>query len=392
MTPPTSDRSTAVVAAKGAARWAAGHPWIYRSDVLAEPDAGAGVATVRDRRGKFLGQALYSPRSEIRLRLIEPTERPIDRAWWVERIRGALERRRGIDATAYRVVHGEGDGLPSLIIDRYDRWIVAQLLSAGLESMREEVVAAIVEVTGAEGVLLRNDAGVRRHEGLPEAVELVHGSVPTSIEVREAEVRFLVAPWTGQKTGAFLDQRPNRIIAGQLARAEGTALDCFSYHGSFALHLARRATRVTAVDASAEALARGAGNAALNGHGNIDWTEGDAFEVLRAFERARRRFDLVVVDPPAFAKSKGALAGALRGYHEINLRAMRILSPGGVLVTASCSFHLHRADFMKMLAAAAADSGRRLTLLRHLGQDVDHPDVVTIPETGYLKGAALRAD
>ena len=197
MTSLTSDRPTAVVAARGAARWAAGHPWIYRSDVLAEPDAGAGVAAVRDRRGKFLGQALYSPRSEIRLRLIEPTERPIDRAWWVERIRGALERRRGIDATAYRVVHGEGDGLPSLIVDRYDRWVVAQLLSAGLETMRDDVVAAIVEVTGAVGVLLRNDAGVRRHEGLTEAVELVHGTVPTSLEVREAEIRLLVAPWTG---------------------------------------------------------------------------------------------------------------------------------------------------------------------------------------------------
>lgn len=392
MTRSSPDHPTAIVSAKGAARWAAGHPWIYRSDVLTEPGAGAGVAAVRDRRGKFLGQALYSPRSEIRLRLLEPTERPVDRAWWVGKIGAALERRASIDATAYRVVHGEGDGLPSLIVDRYDRWVVAQLLSAGLESMRDDVVAAIVEVTGAAGVLLRNDAGVRRHEGLPEGVELVHGTVPTAIEVREAEVRFLAAPWTGQKTGAFLDQRPNRIIAAAFTRPAGTALDCFSYHGSFALHLARRAAHVTAVDASGEALARGAENAALNGLQNVEWTEGDAFEVLRGFERSRRRFDLVVVDPPAFAKTKAALPGALRGYHEINLRAMRILAPGGVLVTASCSFHLHRTDFVKMLGAAAADSGRRLTLLAHLGQDVDHPEILTIPETGYLKGAALRAD
>lgn len=392
MTARRSDQPAAVVSAKGAARWAAGHPWIYRSDVLAEPGAGAGVVSVRDRRGKFLGQALYSPRSEIRLRLIETTERALDRAWWVGRIGGALARRRGIDATAYRVVHGEGDGLPSLIVDRYDRWVVAQLLSAGLETMRDDVIAAIVEVTGTEGVLLRNDAGVRRHEGLKEQVELVYGTVPDSIEVVEAGVRFLAAPWTGQKTGAFLDQRANRVIAGELIRAGGEALDCFSYHGSFALHLARRAARVTAIDASAEALARGAENAALNGFRNIEWTEGDAFELLRGYERARRRFDLVVVDPPAFAKSKAALPGALRGYHEINLRAMRILGPGGVLVTASCSFHLRRTDFVEMIGAAAADSGRRLTLLRHLGQDIDHPEVVTIPETGYLKGVALRAD
>ena len=392
MTVPASERPAVVVSAKGAARWAAGHPWIYRSDVLGEPGAEPGVVRVRDRRGKFLGQALYSPRSEIRLRLIESSARPLDRAWWVSRLRTALARRAGIDATAYRVVHGEGDGLPSLVVDRYDRWVVAQLLSAGLESMRADVVAAIVEVTGAEGVLLRNDAGVRRHEGLKEQVELAWGAVPQSVEVREGEVRFLAAPWTGQKTGAFLDQRPNRLIAGELTRSGGEALDCFSYHGSFALHLAGRAARVTAIDSSAEALERGAENAALNGRTNIEWLEADAFEALRSFERARRKFDLVVVDPPAFAKSKGALAGALRGYHEVNLRAMRILAPDGVLVTASCSFHLRRAEFMEMLAAAAADSGRRLRLERQLGQDVDHPEVLTIPETGYLKGAVLRAD
>lgn len=392
MTASTSERPAAVVSAKGAARWAAGHPWIYRSDVLGEPGAEPGVVRVRDRRGKFLGQALYSPRSEIRLRLIETTERPLDRAWWVSRLRAALARRAGIDATACRIVHGEGDGLPSLVVDRYDRWVVAQLLSAGLETMRADVIAAIVEVTGAEGVLLRNDAGVRRHEGLKEQVELAWGAVPRSVEVREGEVRFLAAPWTGQKTGAFLDQRLNRLIAGELTRPGGEALDCFSYHGSFALHLARRAARVTAIDSSAEALERGAENAALNGRTNIEWLEADAFEALRGFERSRRKFDVVVVDPPAFAKSKAALAGALRGYHEINLRAMRILAPDGVLVTASCSFHLRRAEFMEMLAAAAADSGRRLRLERLLGQDVDHPEVLTIPETGYLKGAVLRAD
>lgn len=382
----------ATVTAKGAARWAAGHPWIYRSDLLAEPGGTPGVVSVRDRRGKFLGQALYSPRSEIRLRLIEPTERPLDRAWWVERIGAAAARRGAIDATAYRLVHGEGDALPSLVVDRYDRWVVAQLLSAGLETMRADIVAAIVAVTGADGVLLRNDARVRRHERLKEEVVAAHGTVPEAIEVREGEVRYLAAPWTGQKTGAFLDQRPNRLLAAAQARVGGEALDCFSYHGSFALHLARRAARVTALDTSAEALGRGRENAALNGATNIEWVEGDAFEILREYERARRRFDTIVVDPPAFAKSKGALAGAIRGYHEVNLRAMRLLAPGGILLSASCSFHLPRSEFLAVLARAAGDSGRRLTLLRHLGPDLDHPEVVTIPETGYLKGALLRAD
>jgi 23S rRNA (cytosine1962-C5)-methyltransferase len=382
----------AVVNAKGAARWAAGHPWIYRSDVIREPGDAPGVVPVEDRRGKFLGQALYSPRSEIRLRLLSSERAPVDRAWWIERLRAAAARRGAIDATAWRAVHGEGDGLPSLIVDRYDRWAVAQLLSAGLETMRADIVAAMVEALGVEGVLLRNDAAVRRHEGLTEEVVLAHGSVPQTVEVREGTVRFLAAPWTGQKTGAFLDQRPNRIIAAALTLPGGEALDCFSYHGSFALHLAGRAAQVTAVDASAEALARGAENAELNGFRNITWREGDAFLVLREFERARRRFDTVVVDPPAFAKSKSAVIGALRGYHELNLRAMRLLRPGGVLVTASCSFHVRLPLFLEMLADAAADSGRRLRLDRVLGQGVDHPEVVTIPETGYLKGAVLVAE
>ena len=390
--PQAPQTTYATVTPKGAARWAGGHPWIYRSDVSAEPGGLPGLVAVRDRRGKFLGQALYSPRSEIRLRLLEPTERKVEAGWWRERIRAALERRSGIDASAYRAVHGEGDGLPSLVVDRYDRWLVVQLLSAGLETMRGDIISALIDELAPEGILLRNDAGVRRHEGLKQETELVHGSVPQQIEVREGKVRFLAAPWTGQKTGAFLDQRPNRLLAGEQVRPGGEALDCFSYHGSFAIHLAARAGRVVAVDESAEALERGAENAALNGFTNIEWRRGDAFEVLREYERARRRFDTVVVDPPAFAKTKSAVAGALRGYHEINLRAMRLLAPGGALLTASCSFHLDRAEFLRVLAAAAADSGRRLTLVRLLGQGVDHPEVVTIPETGYLKGAVLRAE
>ena len=378
------------VTARGAERWVRGHPWIFRSDVKDEPDT-AGLVRVLDPHGRFIGQALCSPRSEIRLRLLERTDRPVDGAWWRERLSAALLRRQAIDATAYRVVHGEGDALPSLVVDRYDRWAVVQLLSAGLDALRAHVLDALEDVLHPDGILLRHDTPVRRREGLPDDTGAVRGEVPERIEVREGPVRYFAAPWTGQKTGAFLDQRPNRLLAGALAAPGGRALDCFAYHGSFALHLATRAGRVLALDASPEALARGGENAALNGFDNIEWREADAFETLRAFERARERFDTIVLDPPAFAKSRSAVPPALRGYREINLRAMRLLSPGGVLLTASCSFHVRRPEFLTMLADAAGDSGRRITLQSVLGQGDDHPEILTVPETGYLKGAVLRA-
>jgi 23S rRNA (cytosine1962-C5)-methyltransferase len=379
------------VTARGAERWVRGHPWIYRSDVQDER-APAGLVPVQDPRGRFIGQALHSPASEIRLRLLERTDRPVDAAWWRERLAAAAGRRADIDATAYRVVHGEGDGLPSLVVDRYDRWLVVQLLSAGLETMRDTIVESLDDLIRPEGILLRNDAAVRRREGLDQGVTLARGEVPRAIEVREGGVRYLAAPWVGQKTGAFLDQRPNRLLAGALTRPGGRALDCFAYHGSFAIHLAGRAGSVLALDASADALERGAANAALNGLTNIEWREADAFETLRGFARERERFDTIVLDPPAFAKHRGAVSGALRGYREINLRAMRSLAPGGTLLTASCSFHVRLPEFLTMLAEAAADSGRRMVLRRVLGQGEDHPEVLTIPETSYLKGAVLQAE
>jgi 23S rRNA (cytosine1962-C5)-methyltransferase len=379
------------VTARGAERWVRGHPWIYRSEVTAG-DAPPGIVPVHDPRGRFMGQALHSPASEIRLRLLERTDRPVDAAWWRERLQASAARRTGIDATAWRLVHGEADGLPSLIVDRYDRWLVVQILSAGLETMREPIVAALVGLFQPDGILLRNDAAARRREGLDQAVELAHGGVPREIEVREAGVRYLAAPWDGQKTGAFLDQRPNRVLAGQLAAAGGRALDCFAYHGSFAVHLAARARTVLALDVSQDALSRGPANAALNDLRNIEWREADAFETLRAFARARERFDTIVLDPPAFAKSRATVAAAIRGYHEINLRAMRCLAPGGTLLTASCSFHVRLPEFLAMLNDAAADSGRRIFLRRVLGQGLDHPEVLTIPETSYLKGAVLQAE
>ena len=383
---------TALVSPKGARRWASGHPWIYRSDVIRRPNAEAGVVLVETGAGAPLGWALWSPRSEISLRLLDrtPTAR-IDAAWWRARLELAIARRAPLDdvATAFRLVHGEADACPSLICDRYDRWLVVQLLSAGLERFRDDIVNALVELVRPDGILARNDVPVRAKEGLPRETMVLSGEVPREIEVMEYGLRYLAAPWDGQKTGAFLDQRENRALAGAVAR--GRALDCFSYHGSFALHLARQATSVLALDASAPALARARENAARNDIHNIEFVEADVFEWLRAAERRRDRFDTIVLDPPAFAKTRDAVSSALRGYKEINLRAMRLLAPGGTLLTASCSYHLTKALFLEVLEAAAADSGRRITLRELRGQPLDHPEILTIPESGYIKGALLEA-
>jgi 23S rRNA (cytosine1962-C5)-methyltransferase len=382
----------AVVSTRGAQRWARGHPWIYRSDVAERPAGPAGAVAVRDTRGKPLGWALWSPASEISLRLLErdPDAR-IDEAWWRRRIEAAIQRRAGLrgETNACRLVHGEGDGLPSFICDRYDRWLVVQFMSAGLDAARGAIVDALLALEHPDGILARNDAALRAKERLPRTVELLAGEVPREVQVNEHGVRYLAAPWDGQKTGAFLDQRENRRRAGE--RARGRALDCFSYHGSFALHLARHADSVVALDSSGPALERARANASLNALGNIEFTEADVFEYLRHAERAGEQFDTIVLDPPAFAKTRASLAAGMRGYKEINLRAMRLLAPGGLLFTASCSFHLTRPRFLEMLESAAADSGRRLALRELTGQPADHPEILTIPETGYIKGAFIEA-
>lgn len=347
---------------------------------------------MRDNRGKPLGVALWSPRSEISLRLIDPDPQArVNASWWRNRIGAAVARRDALrrETSGYRLIHGEGDGLPSLICDLYDRWVVVQLMSAGLEAFRTEIVDAIEQVVRPAGILARNDVPLRRKEGLPASVELLRGQVPRTVEIVEHGVRYLAAPWDGQKTGAFLDQRENRALIG--ARTTGRALDCFTYHGSFALHMAGRAERVIAVDSSGAALERAKANAALNGFTNIEAVEADVFDFLKERERAGDRFDTIVLDPPAFAKTRASLPAAIRGYKEINLRAMRLLSPGGLLYTASCSFHLTKPLFLEMLGDAAADAGRRLALREMRGQPLDHPEVLTIPETGYIKGALVQA-
>jgi len=388
-----SDRAIAIVSRRGAARWDAGHPWIFRSDVATPPDAPAGAVTVHDPRGKPLGTALWSPASEISLRLVDADPRAVlDVSWWTTRIAAAIARRGALtDVTnAWRVVHGEGDALPSLVVDAYDRYLVVQLMSAGVEAYRAQIIEVLSSLLRPAGILARNDASTRAREGLARETVLLAGEVPQSVEVQEYGIRYLAAPWTGQKTGAFIDQRDSRHLVGGVAR--GRALDCFSYHGSFALHLARRAEHVTALDVSGEALARARENAALNALDNIDFVEADTFEFLRECGRDGTRYDTIVLDPPAFAKNRASVAGAVRGYKDINLRALRLLAPGGVLYTASCSYHMTRPMFLEMLRAAAADSGRRVILRELTGQPIDHPEVLTIPETGYLKGALLEVD
>lgn len=338
-----------------------------------------------------MGTALWSPSSKISLRMISNDDIPVDASFWQARVDAAASYRESldVDATAYRVVHGEADGIPSLVVDKYDDYLVAQFLSAGLEAYRDEIVDALRDRLNPKGLLARNDPPVRQQENLPLGVELIFGEVPDEIEVREADVRYLAAPWKGQKTGAFLDQRENRIRAGQLAR--GKTLDCFSYHGSFTMHLAANSNEVTAIDASYEALERAELNARLNSFENIELIEANAFEYLRHQESIGERYDVIVVDPPAFAKRRDAVKQALRGYKELNLRAMRLLEPGGHLCSFSCSFHIDAALFRAMLESAARDSGRTMRWIETRGQAVDHPEIVQIPESVYLKGAILQA-
>lgn len=383
--------STAIVSARGVKRLVSGHPWIFRSDVTSAPDAPAGVVRMADARGRALGWGWWSPASEIALRRVDrDPDAVIDRAWWRGRLAHAISRRAPLrrDTNAFRVVHGEGDGLPALVVDRYDQWIVVQLLSAAVEAQRGIIVDVLQELLAPSGILARNDAPVRAREGLAKTVELLAGAVPDEIEVNEHGVTYLAAPWTGQKTGAFLDQRENRVLLRGHAR--GRALDVFSYHGSFALHLARGAASVVAVDASAPALERARANATRNGISTMEYVEADAFDYLRDAAARREQFDVIALDPPALAKNRASIAGALRGYKELNLRAMRLLAPGGMLFSASCSYHVTKPMFLDIVRDAAADSERPMILRALTGQPFDHPEVVTIPESGYLKGVLLE--
>ena len=384
----------AVVAERGAARIRAGHPWVYRSDVResAGGSAAGEVVSVFDRKGGFLGRAFYNPGSEIMLRVATRDDEPVDESWFRARIERAVAYRRslGIDADACRLLHAEADGVPGLVIDRYGDYVVLQVGSAAVERRLGWVVAALGELLSPAGMLLRGDSAGRKREGLDGGVRVLRGEVPESVVVREGPVRYEADLWRGQKTGSFLDQRENHLAAGRYAGGAGRVLDVFSYAGGFALHAARGAEEVEAVDSSGPALEAARANARLNGLDNITFTRARAFDVLRERSDAGELYDAVILDPPAFAKTKRELPKARRAYKEINLRAMKLLNPGGVLITCSCSHHLSRELFEETLRSAAADAGRTMRVREWRGQAADHPEVLTVPETRYLKCAVLE--
>ena len=380
----------AVLKDRGAARARSGHPWIYGSD-LAEASGEVGaVVSVFDRRGKFLGRAFYNPRSEITLRIAERGDVPIDERWLKGRLGRALAYRDSleIDADAYRLLHAEADGVPGLVVDRYGDYLVLQVGSAALERRLDWIVSALQELLVPAGILLRADSTARKREGLDTTIRVLAGEVPESVAVREGRVRYRAELWKGQKTGAFLDQRENRLAAGYYAF--GRVLDVFSFAGGFALHAARRAETVEAVDASAPALGAARANAELNGLVNITFTMANAFDLLRERSDGGEEYNTVILDPPAFAKTKRDLPRARRAYKEINLRAIKLLVPGGILITCSCSYHLSREAFEDTLRSAAADVGRTVRVREWRGQARDHPEILTIPETRYLKCAVLE--
>jgi 23S rRNA (cytosine1962-C5)-methyltransferase len=379
-----------VVSRKGQARVERGHPWVFRSDVVKDGGATAGaIVRVAGVRGEPLGFALWSMRSEIRLRMLERGE-ALAPTFLRDRIERALRWRGTVaaGAEAYRVVHGEGDGLPSLVVDRYGDYLSVQTLSQGTERAKPEIVAALVELLKPRGIVERNDPKVRTLEGLEQTISVLHGEVPERVEVSEGDVRLAVDLREGQKTGLFLDQRENHLAARRYAK--GRVLDAFCYDGGFALQVARDAESVIAVDLSGEALARVKANAERNGLGNVETRDANVFDLLHELDKREERFDTVILDPPAFAKSKGAIPKATRGYKEINRRALRILKPGGCLVTCSCSYHIHEDDFEAILADAATDAGATVTVVEKRRQARDHPVVLGVPETYYLKCFVLR--
>ncbi len=382
--------STVTIKHRGEERVRSGHPWIYKSDVAKIDAHGGDTVRVIGARGRPLGHALYSDRSEIALRFLTRDAAPVDASLWRRRLLQAVRFREGLDlnADAYRLVHGEADLLPSLIVDRYADYLVLQALSQGMDRLVPELTSILVDLVGPAGILARNDPRVRLLEGLEQRVEVLHGTVPDQIEVREGTVSYLVDPYRGQKTGLFLDQRENRIAAAKYAR--GRLLDAFSYNGGFALALAPKCDEVIAIDISEDAVARIAANALRNGARNVHARAMNVFDELRELERRGERFDTIVLDPPAFAKNKASVAKALSGYKEINLRALKILSPGGFLITCSCSYNVSEGDFADLLAAAAADAHAHISVVEKRMQGRDHPVLITVPETFYLKCFILR--
>ena len=384
---------------KAADRVASGHPWIFASDITDRNGAQPGEAvTVLDPRGRPLGTAHHSSASQIALRLLSSQVEEIGRDFYLARLRAAEDHRRLVgqaswpvipNTNAYRVAHAEADLLPALIVDRYADYLVIQTLDQGMSAALDTIVSCLEEIFHPRGILARNDAAVRAKEQLPLESVVLAGEIPECVSIRMNGLALRADLLRGQKTGIFLDQRENYLAAARYAPG-GRALDCFTSTGGFALHLAPRFETVEAVDSSAAALAAAAANAHANGIENIVFREADVFDLLAGHAAARHTFSLVVLDPPAFAKSRRNIEAALAGYKEINLRALRLLGPGGILVTCSCSHHVSEAMLLELVAQAALDAGRTLRVLERRTQAQDHPILLTVPETHYLKCLILE--
>jgi len=384
---------TATINTRAVTRLRQGHLWIYASDVLSVHDATPGdIVTMQDEKGHPWGYAFFSSTSQITLRRCAPPGPPPDRAFWRQRFRQAETYRRQVvgDTDAYRLIYGDSDLIPSLLIDRYGEHFVIQTLTQGTDRLLDTWVELLRELYTPASISERNDVSVRQHEDLPQRKGVLDGDLPSEIAIRMNGVSFGVEILGGQKTGAFLDQRENYAAAA--VYAHGRVLDAFTFTGGFALHMAPRAVSVLAVDSSEEACALAHRNAARNQASNITVQQANVFDFLRELDRDGEHFDTIVLDPPAFVKSKAALEGAYRGYKEINLRAMRLLAPGGNLVTCSCSYHMTEALFMEMLGDAAEDAGRYIRVIEKRLQARDHPILLGVPETYYLKCVILQAE
>ena len=384
--PAHSAAPTVKISARGATRLKDGHVWVYRSDIISADGVLPGaLVAVTDHRGKPLGTALYSTASQIAIRMISPEAVPDFSALVRDRIAAAIAYRGPLvrDTDAYRVVFTEADFLPGLVVDRYNDILSLQVLTQAMDTevAREAVLHELSAQLSPASIFERSDARIRELEKLPPRASSLLRGEKTATVVTTNGVQFHYDAAEGQKTGSFLDQRENYAAAAQYARGE--ALDVFCYQGGFALHLAPRCSAVTGVDSSRPALEVADKNAALNKR-EIEWVEANAFDLLKDYSSSRQ-YDIVVLDPPAFAKSKRDLDAAMRGYKELNLRALKMLRPGGTLVTCSCSYHVSQANFLEMLASAAVDAPRQLRILEVRGQSKDHPVLLNVPETGYLK-------
>jgi len=381
---------TVVISSRGVDRLRSGHWWVYRSDVKpAHAEAGA-IVRVNDERGNFQGRAFYSDRSQIAIRLLTREDVSIDRRFFASRLKQAADYRKLVveDTDAYRLVHGEADHLPSIVVDRYGDYLVIQTLSQAAEKQKSVLVDLLVEMFAPKGILERNDPKVRLLENLEQKVGVLYGEVPNEVVAQENGISFVYDLGGGQKTGGFLDQRENHWAARRYSRGE--VLDCFSYQGGFALTVAGNCDHVEAIDMAPAAIAASRGNQELNHISNVTFREANTFDVLKEYDELDRRFDTVILDPPAFAKNRDSIPAAQRGYKEINLRALKLLKPGGYLITCSCSYHVSEALLLQILAEAANDARKSIVVAERRTQAQDHPVLLTMPETLYLKCLVVR--